>query len=76
MTAPYRIQVSLIEDNTWPFYMARHEMHLKVKEYKDWCAVNVGANNWNYYGYEKKRPFEFRFKKQEDLLAFRLRFGI
>jgi hypothetical protein len=76
MSAPYRIQVPLVEDRTWPFYGLTNVSQDKINKCKRWCIANVGANNWNYYGYEKKRPVEFRFKKEEDLLAFRLVFGL
>lgn len=44
--------------------------------YKDWCKENVGTNGWNYYGIYRKVPCEFRFKRSEDLLAFKLKFGL
>ena len=47
-----------------------------VEEYKEWCKETVGANNWNYYGKYRKIPCEFRFKREEDLLAFRMVFGL
>lgn len=47
-----------------------------VEDYKEWCKERVGTNGWNYYGQHKKRPCEFRFKREEDLLAFKLRFGL
>jgi hypothetical protein len=47
-----------------------------IESYKDWCKEYVGANNWNYYGEHKIVPCEFRFKKSEDLLAFKIRFGL
>lgn len=46
-----------------------------VDEYKVWCKEHIGTNGWNYYGQYRKIPFEFRFKRSEDLLAFRLTFG-
>jgi hypothetical protein len=47
-----------------------------LEEYKEWCKERVGANGWNYYGKYRKRPCEFRFKREEDLLAFRLVHGL
>lgn len=49
--------------------------HADLEKYKGWCKENVGANGWNYYGYYRKIPCEFRFKRSEDLLAFKLTFG-
>jgi hypothetical protein len=46
-----------------------------IDEYKTWCKSNIGTNGWNYYGYYRKIPCEFRFKRSEDLLAFKLTFG-
>jgi hypothetical protein len=47
-----------------------------LETYKNWCKECVGADNWNYYGMHKKVPCEFRFKKSEDLLAFKMKFGL
>lgn len=47
-----------------------------IKEYSDWCKLQVGADGWNYYGMYQRTPFEFRFRREEDLLAFRLKFGL
>lgn len=46
----------------------------KLEEYKDWCKKHVGTDNWNYYGPHKKVPCEFRFKRGEDALAFKIMF--
>lgn len=46
----------------------------QLEEYKKWCKANVGPNGWNYYGMYRKIPCEFRFKRGEDLVAFKLRF--
>lgn len=46
-----------------------------VNAIKEWCKVHVGANGWNYFGQYRKIPFEFRFKRGEDMLAFKLTFG-
>lgn len=48
----------------------------EVEKLKQWCRENVGANGWNYYGLNRLNPCEFRFKRSEDLLAFKLRFGL
>lgn len=48
----------------------------QLEEYKEWCKRNVGPNGWNYFGFYRKIPCEFRFKKSEDLLAFKLAFGL
>ena len=42
---------------------------------REWCKETIGTNGWNYYGMYRKIPYEFRFKREEDLLAFKLRFG-
>lgn len=47
-----------------------------IDVYKEWCKERVGVNNWNYYGKYRKVPCEFRFKREEDLLAFKLVFGL
>lgn len=47
-----------------------------LNEYKQWCKEKVGANGWNYFGQYRNIPYEFRFKKAEDLLAFKLTFGV
>lgn len=47
----------------------------QLEELKTWCKTNIGPNGWNYYGYYRKVPCEFRFKRPEDLLAFKLTFG-
>lgn len=47
-----------------------------LEEYKEWCKERVGANGWNYYGKYRKQPCEFRFKRGEDLVAFKLTFGL
>jgi hypothetical protein len=48
----------------------------EIEVYKNWCKEHVGANNWNYYGEYRTIQYEFRFKNSEDLLAFKLRFGL
>ena len=48
----------------------------KISQMKHWCNERVGHNNWNYYGIHKKTPCSFKFKKEEDLLAFKLRFDV
>ncbi len=47
----------------------------QLEDLKNWCKKNVGVNGWNYYGYYRQVPCEFRFKRPEDLLAFKLTFG-
>lgn len=48
----------------------------KLVHYREWCKINVGPNAWNYYGEYKQTPLEFRFKREEDLLAFIITFGL
>jgi hypothetical protein len=61
-----------------PWSGSRTTVHdeFQLSEYKNWCKEFVGGNNWNYYGPHKKIPCEFRFKKPEDALAFKLRFDV
>jgi hypothetical protein len=47
-----------------------------IERGKQWCKERVGSNGWNYYGKYRKVPCEFRFKNEEDLLAFKLTFGL
>ena len=49
---------------------------VQLEGYKQWCKDRVGTNGWNYYGYYRKVPCEFRFKRSEDLVAFKLTFGL
>jgi hypothetical protein len=50
--------------------------YTEISQMKHWCNERVGHNNWNYYGIHKKTPCMFKFKKEEDLLAFKLRFNL
>ena len=59
--------------DTWPMSNPTLE---QLDECKQWCKEKIGANGWNYYGMYRKIPCEFRFKRGEDLVAFRLRFGL
>lgn len=47
-----------------------------LTQYRTWCRERIGANGWAYYGQYRKIPFEFRFRREEDLLAFRLAHGV
>jgi hypothetical protein len=47
-----------------------------IDDLKEWCRVRIGDNKWNYYGMYRKVPYEFRFKRSEDLLAFKLTHGL
>jgi hypothetical protein len=60
------------DKDTWPTLCSTP---VQLEEYIDWCKKNVDANEWNCYGYYRKLPCEFRFKRSEDLLAFKLTFG-
>ena len=60
------------DTDMWPPVWPTQAM---LDELKDWCKTNIGTNGWNYYGYYRKVPCEFRFKRPEDLVAFKLRFG-
>lgn len=50
----------------------------KAKECYNWCAKKLGTkdNRWCYFGIYRKTPLEFRFRYEEDLLAFRLANGV
>lgn len=48
----------------------------RLNAYRQWCKKNIGKNGWNYFGRYRKVPCEFRFRREEDLLAFRLTFGV
>lgn len=48
----------------------------RINRCKEWCKIVIGSNNWNYYGVYRKVPCEFRFKREEDLVAFKLVFGL
>ena len=47
-----------------------------IDSLKAWCREYIGVNQWNYFGQYRKVPFEFRFKRSEDLLAFKLTHGL
>lgn len=44
-------------------------------KYKQWLVENVGDNDWEWSGGHPE-PIRVWFRKQEDLLAFKLVFGI
>lgn len=70
MTAPYIIDLDIDVETARQWYFKRD--WALVEKYKTWCKENVGANNWNYYGIYRKTPLRIRFKRSEDLLAFKL----
>ena len=49
---------------------------LQLEKYKDWCKENVGPMDWVYYGLHQKTPCNLLFRHQDDLLAFKLTFGL
>lgn len=57
----------------WPPYWPEQNY---IDNLKAWCKERVGQNGWNYYGMYRKVPYEFRFKRKEDLLAFKMTFGL
>jgi hypothetical protein len=80
MSMKYRIALPVVySKNTWtgadeyPVLSPKQE---NLTKYKEWCKDRVGTNGWNYYGQYRKIPFEFRFKRGEDLVAFKLTFGL
>lgn len=78
MSMQYKIQLpSRTEKRGWSQQPITIYVDWKtIESYKEWCKERVGANNWNYYGEHKKVPCEFRFKRREDLVAFKLVFGL
>jgi hypothetical protein len=50
----------------------------KARECYSWCKHTLGTKDdrWCYFGIHKKTPLEFRFRYEEDLLAFRLANGL
>ena len=56
----------------WPVVIPKQTL---LDSCKTWCKNVIGTNGWNYYGQYRKIPFEFRFKREEDLVAFKLKFG-
>lgn len=60
--------------SNWDFLISYDYKY--IGQCKRWCKEKVGANNWNYFGEFRKVPFEFRFRRAEDALAFRISFGI
>lgn len=71
----YSVSTKVIFDNL-DFIYIFDKGYILLTKYKSWCKENVGKDNWNYYGVHQKTPYIFRFKREEDLLAFRLVFGI
>lgn len=78
MSMQYRIQLPITrEKRGWSQeYITIYPPPTKIDECKEWCKATVGINGWNYYGIYRKIPCEFRFKRGEDAVAFRLRFGL
>ena len=82
MSMMHRIQIpnNLTEywDSQRAYYnpVGLYPHHNTIEQYKRWCKERVGANGWNYFGQYRQVPFEFRFKRPEDLLAFKITFGL
>ncbi|HEY6436120.1 MAG TPA: hypothetical protein VIY47_05995 [Ignavibacteriaceae bacterium] len=68
-----RYKISGLGTKVWPPIYPDQKL---IDELKRWCKETIGTNGWNYYGMYRKIPFEFRFKRSEDLLAFKLTFGL
>jgi hypothetical protein len=47
-----------------------------LDKYKEWCHTNISVNDWEWTGGHSYKDFRFWFRKQEDLLAFKLVFGL
>mgnify|MGYP001488246352 CR=1 FL=1 len=54
-----------------------HPNVVAVNECIAWCKRVIGTNGWSHHGEYKKIPYqlEFKFEREEDLLAFKLIFG-
>lgn len=82
MSMMHRIQIPNNLKEFWENHRSYHSavalypQQSTLNQYSAWCKERVGPNGWNYFGMYQKVPFEFRFKRQEDLLAFRLTFGL
>jgi hypothetical protein len=78
MSMQYRIQLPITrEKRGWSQqYITIYPPEEQISACKEWCRLMVGTNGWNYYGKYKKVPCEFRFKRGEDLVAFKLVFGL
>jgi len=80
MGMKHRVQlpsITEIDKNWWtPREITVFQTDKEIETYKEWCKERVGVNGWNYYGKHRKVPCEFRFKRSEDLLAFKLVFGL
>ena len=75
----YRIQLPVKrERHAWVpgTYIDVYPPEEQINRCKEWCKTVIGNNRWNYYGVFKKVPCEFRFKREEDLVAFKLVFGL
>lgn len=79
MGLKYRIQLKYRPEEvikiTLSSMLVIHPTAIAINACKEWCKNVIGTNGWNYYGMYRKIPFEFRFKREEDLLAFKLIFG-
>jgi hypothetical protein len=81
MSLMYKIQLPIKQEpnpNHWSRdkFLTVYPEHKYVEALKVWCKECIGSNGWNYYGMYRKVPCEFRFKKPEDLLAFKLAHGL
>lgn len=80
MSMMYRIQLPITYTKRHLWNAPYHEDSpiypsvAEIEVYKKWCKNMIGPNGWNYYGMYREVPCEFRFKKAEDLVAFKLTF--
>jgi hypothetical protein len=48
-----------------------------TEECKDWCYANVGPfGDWAYKRTDNYLGYEFLFRRPEDAVAFKLKFGV
>lgn len=87
MSAPYRIQaiahmqeqpeyydgMKFRKGRSYPITTFNNRL---ADEYKQWCKEVLGQDNWNYFGEWRLIPYQFCFKREEDLLAFKLKFDL
>jgi len=78
MSMMYKVQLPLTtERNPWSgLDTTIYPLFQDIDKYKQWCKERVGANGWNYYGMYHKNPCVFKFKRAEDLVAFKLVHGL
>lgn len=73
-----RLPIKRVEKYKWgtnsTMTIAEYPTDAQIEIYKQWCKTHIGSNKWNYYGKYRKVPCEFRFKEEQDAVAFKLTF--